>query len=469
VEGGGNSLKNNNLNTYFQDLDDLGVAEIEEIIETPENTKYLASLGLSSNLSEPYPYDVTTVLAYKEFEGYNYVFDKLVYVENDDEFMLTGGQNYTLLLYGGRVDESNIYNKENFVKVYIENKNLNFKPLFQRIYDFIPNGNKTTNVLPVKMRYPGSHVTLVFDTTDILGGNIGKKITLISSEGHNNDDIALRGYRQNIAWRWDFSFLYGDGVITKERVLEFKGDSKLSAPIVLGNTLRKDIDITLSFKTEDMPKRTIKIPLSYKQTFKIKIGKCGAYLWDDVRYWHQFMCHNLGADYNLDPFVPSENIHGDKYQWGYKDPIIKQKDDVYESGPVSGWNTVRKYDTWDNGIDDPCPSGYRVPIGREWDKVLRYNNINRIGTWNGNLGRNANAGIKFGDNLMLPAAGARDEYGTTNHDYSEREDVGTLVIYWSSTPYSVLNAQQRGNTTKRRAYSSAMPVRCIKRHNRSMH
>jgi len=50
--GGGNSLKNNNLNIYTQDLDDLGVAEIEEIIETPENNEYLASLGLSSKLTE---------------------------------------------------------------------------------------------------------------------------------------------------------------------------------------------------------------------------------------------------------------------------------------------------------------------------------------------------------------------------------------------------------------------------------
>jgi len=62
--GGGKSLKNNNLNSYTQDLDDgLGVVEVEEILKTPENTEYLASLGLSSNLSDVYPYDVTTVLA----------------------------------------------------------------------------------------------------------------------------------------------------------------------------------------------------------------------------------------------------------------------------------------------------------------------------------------------------------------------------------------------------------------------
>jgi len=215
--GGGNSLKNNNLNTYTQDLDYLGVAEIEEIIETPENNEYLASLGLSSKLTEEYPYDVTTVLAYKKL-GNNYVFDKVVQVKNFGEFELTGGQNYTLLLHGGRVND--IKNKEDINNVYIENKNLNFKPLFQRIDNFVPDGNKLINPLPIKMKYPGSHVTLVFDSTDLIGGNTGKKITLISSEGHNNSDTTLRGYRHRLTQ--GISFLDGDGVITKEREIEFK-------------------------------------------------------------------------------------------------------------------------------------------------------------------------------------------------------------------------------------------------------
>jgi len=196
-------------------------------------------------------------------------------------------------LHGGRVEENNIYNKEDINNVYIENKNLNFKPLVQRIDNFTPNGNKTANPLPVKMKYPGSHVTLVFDAADLIGGNTGERISLISSEGHNNADVALRGYRHRLTKTQGISFLTGNGVITKERLLEFKGESKLSVPIVLGNTLRRYMDITLSLKTEDMPEvRTIKVALrnlrkSYKQTFKIKIQKCGAYLGPNKTDWRQ--------------------------------------------------------------------------------------------------------------------------------------------------------------------------------------
>jgi len=459
VGGGSKSLKNNNLNTYTQVLDDgLGVAEIEEIIETPENNEYLASLGLSSKLVEEYPYDVTTIIVYKKNKDNSHTFDKIVYIENFGEFELTSGQNYTLLLHGGRVDD--IQNKENFNDVYIENYNLDFKPLVQRIDNFVPDRNKT-NVLPIKMKYPGTHVTLLFDATDLFGGNIGKKITLISTYGHNNDNI---------------SFLYGDRVITRKREIEFKGNSKLLVPIVLGNTLRKDLNINFSFKTEDSPEiRTISIPLRnlrqcYKQTIRIKLRRCGAYLRPDMMTdWRQFMCHNLGVDYNLDPFTPSADIHGDKYQWGYKTPIIKQKDDVYQSGPVPGWNTIEKTNTWDNGIDDPCPEGYRVPTLYEWVYIGYYKNtsgIIRLGTWS-NTGseRVANAGVMIGNHLMLPAAGIRERDGSTGLGY------GTLATYWGidtdvgvSDPYLVLLFNINYQTVATSGWKNhAMPVRCIKK------
>jgi len=461
--GGGNSLKNNNLNSYTQDLDDLGVAEIEEIIETPENNEYLASLGLSSKLTEPYPYDVTTILAYKK-TGNNYVFDKVAYVKNDGKFNLSAGQNYTLLLHGGRVEENNIYNKQDINNVYIENKNLNFKPLFQRIDNFTPNGYKKTNVLPVKMKYPGSHVTLVFDSTDLLGGNTGKKITLISSAGHNNADAALRGYRHRLTQTQGISFLTGNGVITKERALEFKGESKLSVPIVLGNTLRKNLNITLSLKTEDShEKRTIKIPLrnlkkSYKQTYKFKLRRCGVYL-ERNKNWKQFMCHNLGADYNLDPFTPSANIHGDKYQWGYSYPIVKQKDDVYKTGIVPGWNRVWKYNTWNRGIDDPCPTGYRIPTESEWWNVIHNNNTRKvIGNWRDSpTARYDSGGMMFGDHLMLPTAGVRTQTGST------KDARGAGIAIWLANQHTnfFIKSSDLGSIV---AYpSAAIPIRCIKK------
>jgi len=204
----------------------------------------------------------------------------------------------------------------------------------------------------------------------------------------------------------------------------------------------------------------------YKHVIRVKIKRCGAYLGPNKTNWRQFMCHNLGANYNLDPFVPSANIHGDKYQWGYKTPYIKQKDDVYKTGNVIGWNRVEKPNTWNNGIDDPCPGGYRVPSKEEWDAVLKYNSRIRIGTWSGNLGKNANAGIKFGENLMLPTAGARNEFGATT------DNLPGFVLYWSTsmayvnkgrTYYIAFNYDITYPKTVERDFSDAMPVRCIKK------
>jgi len=370
--GGGNSLKNNNLNTYTQDLDNgLGFAEIEEIIETPENNEYLASLGLSSKLVEEYPYDVTTIIAYKKNKHNTHTFDKVVYVKNFGEFELTGGQNYTLFLYGGHVDvvkhsdhraRTYIENKEDFDNVYIENENLDFKPLVQRIDNFVPGGNKT-NVLPIKMKYPGTHVTLLFDATDLLGGNTGKKITYIRH--YFKDDMIIAGYRYYLG---QGNFFISNDINNRGRNIEFKDDSKILVPVAYGNTLKRDLDIHVVLKTEDSEKNRMYIPIRnlkkhYRQTIRIKLRRCGAYLGPNKTNWRQFMCHNLLRDPFIpiydkdfftprfeDPFTPSADIHGNKYQWGYKIPIIKQKDDVYKSGPVPGWNTIEKTNTWDNGI-----------------------------------------------------------------------------------------------------------------------
>jgi len=209
----------------------------------------------------------------------------------------------------------------------------------------------------------------------------------------------------------------------------------------------------------------------YKHVIRVKIKRCGAYLGPNKTNWRQFMCHNLGANYNLDPFVPSANIHGDKYQWGYKDPYIKQKDDVYQSGNVSGWNRNNAssgylHDPWTNGINDPCPDGYRVPTKTEWENVSKYNNINRIGAWGGTTSKNANAGIKFGDNLMLPTAGARLNRGAT---HEHQHGGGTLASYWTvgvrsrDFSYYVLNIFSNKSEIASRDYCDALPVRCIKR------
>ena len=152
---------------------------------------------------------------------------------------------------------------------------------------------------------------------------------------------------------------------------------------------------------------------------------CGAYIAPGV--WKKFMCRNLGADQNADPFTPSADLNGDYYQWGSK-TVAATRD------AISGtWSTIAPDGYYGDGTsaadakakssDDPCPAGYRVPTYAEWQGVFANNTKTNIpATWSSG----AWTGSKYGDKLFLPAAGYRyDNDGAL----SSR---GLGGYYWSS-------------------------------------
>ncbi|MDR1591885.1 MAG: fibrobacter succinogenes major paralogous domain-containing protein, partial [Prevotellaceae bacterium] len=160
--------------------------------------------------------------------------------------------------------------------------------------------------------------------------------------------------------------------------------------------------------------------------------------------WLDFMCHNLGADEAADPFTPSAANHGAKYKWGVKTVALTQaqdQDPAYDSG-ITDWTNITP-PPGTTGInwlstDNPCPPGWRVPTIEEWQSVIDNNDEYR--TDNGTSWTVANAtqswsasntdfdnGIKFGDALVLPAAGYRSH---SNGSLSNRGQNGD---YWSST------------------------------------
>lgn len=191
---------------------------------------------------------------------------------------------------------------------------------------------------------------------------------------------------------------------------------------------------------------------------------CGAMV--SSTQWLNFMCHNLGANEDLDPFVWNNSkgandgfdIKGDIYQWGRitdghekrNSALVKgnstsfdDKGQVAESSKIgkwiytnpvlgtdSDWRTPSDDNLWQDGAKgkgDPCPSGWKVPSKVQWEGVLNYN------TWTF-----TELGYKVGDALYLPITGSRHGY---NGEIAFGTEPYAYGYYWSSTPESQITGK----------------------------
>jgi uncharacterized protein (TIGR02145 family) len=175
--------------------------------------------------------------------------------------------------------------------------------------------------------------------------------------------------------------------------------------------------------------------------------ECGAYVAPGV--WKEFDCYNLaaiGKTTGDDPFTPSWRLIGGYWQWGRKGPDFTQWHTTNSSnfahgptgsdagtandGSVSGWDqTYAPDDSWSDAfktVNDPCPTGFRVPTRTQWDGVIANNTQTLKGTWSNSATDYSSARL-FGDKLMLPATGGR--IGSGGSLFSR----GSYGFYWSST------------------------------------
>ena len=179
-----------------------------------------------------------------------------------------------------------------------------------------------------------------------------------------------------------------------------------------------------------------------------------------------WMDRNLGATQVAASSTDAAS-YGDLYQWGRaKDGHESRTSNTTATAATSAaaghgdfitagtgtnynWTDFADEDTlWQSGLNDPCPSGYRIPTETEL-------NNERL-AWSGNN----NALGAYSSPLKLPLAGYRNSSNGT------LRDVGSYGLYWSSTVSSTFARYLDFNSSNALMGNSyralGLSVRCIK-------
>jgi hypothetical protein len=178
-----------------------------------------------------------------------------------------------------------------------------------------------------------------------------------------------------------------------------------------------------------------------------------------------WMDRNLGAT-QVAASSTDALAYGDLYQWGRGadghqvrtsattttlSSSDQPGDNKFIIGPPSpyDWRSPQNTNLWQgvNGVNNPCPSGYRIPTESEWAaEIVSWNSPNEVGA--------------FGSPLKLTTAGYR------NYSDGYLSGADTQGYYWSSTVdganlrTAYFRSSGRGLLSDRRAYGNS--VRCIK-------
>lgn len=175
-----------------------------------------------------------------------------------------------------------------------------------------------------------------------------------------------------------------------------------------------------------------------------------------------WMDRNLGAS-RAATSSTDEQAYGDLYQWGRSadghqkrnSPTTTTQSSSDQPGHgrfivgTSQWRNPINNKLWQgvNGINNPCPSGYRLPTEAEWNAERQ--------SW-----ISPNAAGAFASLLKLPVAGRREQL--------QLYRVGSRGFYWSSTASDLVDGARHLKFESGTAgmfsfgHAHGVSVRCIK-------
>ena len=149
-----------------------------------------------------------------------------------------------------------------------------------------------------------------------------------------------------------------------------------------------------------------------------------------------WMDRNLGAT-QVATSSTDASAYGDLYQWGRAADGHQSRtsattgtlstsdtpghcDFILAPSTPNDWRSPQNDNLWQgvSGINNPCPSTYRLPTAAEWQAERT--------SWTSN-----NAAGAYNSPLRLPVAGVRNS--TANDNSGTLSDVGSNGVYWSST------------------------------------